>query len=90
MVSIIEEFHCSNVLINVFISIVLYNYVLLLLLLLSLLLLLLLGLLELVDGILQSLDVARQLIEATDMSDPPKTLYAIKQLAREAAIGTLL
>ena len=42
------------------------------------------------DGILQSLDVARQLIEATDMSDPPKTLYAIKQLAREAAIGTIL
>ena len=39
------------------------------------------------DSVLHSFDVARQLIEATDMSDPPKTLYAIKQLAREASIG---
>lgn len=46
-----------------------------------------LGLIEIVDSLLHSAGIARQIIMSVKMDDPAKLLYAAKQLAREAAIG---
>ena len=45
------------------------------------------GLQDLVDGVLQALQAARRMVEVTEMSDPAKVAYTVKQLAREAAVG---
>ena len=45
------------------------------------------GLQELVDGILLAFQAGRQIVEATEMTDPAKVAYAVKQLSREAAVG---
>ena len=49
--------------------------------------LVLIGLQDLVDGVMQALQAGRQIVEATEMTDPAKVAYTIKQLAREAAVG---
>lgn len=42
---------------------------------------------DIVDSLIHSFDVCRQMIESTEMNDPAKISYAIKQLAKEVAIG---
>ena len=46
------------------------------------------GLLGLVDDLQASLELAKRIVENTEMSNPIKVTYAVKQLAKEAATGT--
>lgn len=41
----------------------------------------------LVDDLQSSLELAKKIVESTDMANPVKVTYAIKQLAKEAAVG---
>ena len=46
-----------------------------------------LGLMGLVDDLKSSLELAKRIVETTEMANPVKVTYAIKQLAKEAAAG---
>ena len=41
----------------------------------------------LVDDLQSSLELAKKIVESTDMANPVKVTYAIKQLAKEGAAG---
>lgn len=43
--------------------------------------------LGLVDDLKSSLELAKRMVENTEMANPIKVTYAIKQLAKEAATG---
>ena len=45
------------------------------------------GLLQLIDDIQSSIERGKKLIESTEVTNPVKVTYAIKQLAKEAAAG---
>ena len=45
------------------------------------------GLIQLVDDLQACLEVLRKIAESTEMSNPVKVAYAIKQMAKEAAVG---
>ena len=45
------------------------------------------GLLQLIDDIQTSIERGKKLIESTEVTNPVKVTYAIKQLAKEAAAG---
>jgi hypothetical protein len=45
------------------------------------------GLLQLIDDIQSSIERGKKLIENTEVTNPVKVTYAIKQLAKEAAVG---
>ena len=45
------------------------------------------GLLQLIDDIQASIELGKKMVENTDVANPVKVTYAIKQLAREAAVG---
>ena len=45
------------------------------------------GLLQLIDDIQSSIEQGKKLIESTEVTNPVKVTYAIKQLAKEAAVG---
>ena len=45
------------------------------------------GLLQLIDDIQSSIELGKKLIESTEVTNPVKVTYAIKQLAKEAAVG---
>ena len=47
----------------------------------------LIGLIQLVDDLQTCLEVVRKIVEATEVSNPVKVAYAVKQVAREAAVG---
>ncbi len=40
-----------------------------------------------VDDLQSSLELAKRIVESTEMANPVKVTYAIKQLAKEAAAG---
>jgi len=40
-----------------------------------------------VDDLQTCLEVVRKIVEATEVSNPVKVAYAVKQVAREAAVG---
>ena len=46
-----------------------------------------LGLIQLVDDVQKGLEEAKKIVDATEMTDPVKVTYAVKQLAREGAVG---
>ena len=43
----------------------------------------------LVDDLQSSLELAKRIVETTEMANPVKVTYAVKQLAKEAAAGTM-
>ena len=45
------------------------------------------GLLQLIDDIQSSIELGKKLIESTEVTNPVKVTYAIKQLAKETAVG---
>ena len=45
------------------------------------------GLQEVVDSLVKLLETAQQMVETTDMTDPAKVVYTIRQLAKIAAVG---
>lgn len=47
------------------------------------------GLMQLVDDVLSGMEQGKRLVEATDMTNPAKVSYAVKQIAKEAASSEL-
>ena len=45
------------------------------------------GLLQLIDDVQGSIELGKRLVENTEVTNPVKVTYAIKQLAKEAAVG---
>lgn len=45
------------------------------------------GLLQLIDDIQSSIELGKKMVINTEVTNPAKVTYAIKQLAKEAALG---